>query len=143
MKVSKEFMDALWFKGGWQLETINDKSYNVINNPVYCKLFWIQYWKEILAEKFRSQSHVTRIENGDLTSKVIIDPNTNNLLSAPSGWSTIYYYGSLKYDDNSLKPTFSIDVDYKKVLIFYFIFIISIAILVQTLPIDKKIANFI
>lgn len=143
MKVSKEFMDALWFKGGWQLETINDKSYNVINNPVYCKLFWIQYWKKILAEKFRSQNHLTRIENGDLTSKVIIDPNTNNLLSAPSGWSTIYYYGSLKYDDNSLKPTFSIDVDYKKVLIFYFIFIISIAILVQTLPIDKKIVNFI
>lgn len=144
MKVTKKFLDNLWFKGGWQLETINDKSYNTITNPVYCKLFWTQYWKDILAEKFSKQNHITEIENGDLTSKVIIDPNTNNILSAPRGWANIYYGGSLNaMKDDNLKPTFSNNFDYKKVLIFYFVFIIVVIILVTVLPVDKKIVNLV
>lgn len=84
MKVNQDFIDSLWFKGGWNLETINDKTYHVIHNPVYCKLFWTQYWKEVLVVKFKNQSNIDRIHEGDLTTKVIIDADTGNVLAAPT-----------------------------------------------------------
>lgn len=126
MKVDQKFIDSLWFRGGWQLETINNKTYNVINNRNYCRLFWMQFWKDILSEKFRNQNNITQLSDGDLSAKVIIDRDTGNLLSSPAGWSTVYYYG----DYNFTEPPLSINANAFLIFILYLIFMFFVTIII-------------
>lgn len=143
MKVNQKFIESLWFKGGWLLETINDKTYHVINNPKYCQLFWMQFWKEILCEKFKNQNNITFLSNGDITAKVIIDRDTGNLLSSPAGWSAIYYYGEYRITE----PPLQVNVDSFVILVLYLIFVTIFTIILifisTTNRVVKKTVEFI
>jgi len=135
MKIDQNYIDNLWFRGGWQLETINDKTYYVINNPIYCQLFWLQLWHDVLAEKFKNQRNIKRLQNGDLSSKVILDVRNGKILQMPSGWANINYTGSKSILENY--PPFSINVTGANLLVTYIVIIFIVLMLLVVTPIKK------
>lgn len=96
MRVTQKFIDELSFKGGWKIETLNTKSFYVLTDPVYCQVFWIQYWNSIGVKAFSSQRHITFLNSGDLRTKVILDPTNGDLLMGPESWNLIYYLGNIQ-----------------------------------------------
>lgn len=133
MKVSQEFINNLWFKGGWHLETINNHTFSVINNQLFCRLFWMQYWLEILWPAFKNQTHITYVHDVDLTTKVIVDNTNGNLLSAPPSFVNIYYYGTF-FKDDVKEPLFMLQNPTLFIVIFIIFIIIAINIAVALFP---------
>jgi hypothetical protein len=122
MNVNQDFLDNLGFKGGWNVETINNKTFYTITNPTYCQIFWLRYWYEIGYRDFGNQNFITQLKDGILTHKVILDPNNGNLLQTPLGWSLISYLGGTEFlTDGIVQAPFSGTF----VLIAFFILIIS------------------
>lgn len=94
MRITQKFIDNLSFKGGWKIETLNKKSFYVLTDANYCQIFWLEYWYSIGIDAFRSQDFLTFLNDGDTTSKVILDPTTGDLLMGPQSWNLIYYLGT-------------------------------------------------
>lgn len=140
MKITQDFINNLWFSGGWELETINEQTFSTLSNPVFCKLFWMQYWQEVLLPAFKQQTHITYIHDADLTAKVIIDNNNGNLLSAPPSFVNVYYYGT--YFKNDIREPLFISTNPTFAIVFIVIFII-IAINVIAFFIKTKYQNVI
>ncbi|AJD20116.1 PIF-6 [Tipula oleracea nudivirus] len=133
MKISQEFINNLWFKGGWQLETINEQTFSTISNPILCRLFWLQYWKEILLPAFQNQKHIKILDEVDLTTKVIVDTVNGNLLSTPPSWVNIFYYGDYIKEDIR-EPLFLVNNNTLTITIFIIIVIIIINVIVLFIP---------
>ena len=127
MRITQEFIDNLSFRGGWKIETINEKSFYVLTDPNYCQIFWLQYWYSIGVKAFASQSHITFLNDGDLTTKVILDPTNGDLLMVPQSWNLIFYLGNFK--DIPLEPPIIFYVAPSFIIMAYIIFSIIIIIL--------------
>lgn len=121
-------MDSLWFRGGFELETINNYTFLVIKNERYCRLFWMQYWKDVLNNKFKSQTNITTLSDGELRTKVIIDRANGNLLSTPAAWNTIFYYGSFVATEI---PPFSINLSGNTIILIYIVFVVIFAVILS------------
>jgi hypothetical protein len=135
MKVTQEFIDNLGFRGGWKLETINAKTYLVLNDPTYCHVFWMTYWKDVLSVSFRNQQHITFLANGQLRTKVIIDRDTGNLLATPAGWSAIEYFGNFQLRNT---PPLTLNINASFIIISYFVFAIIFIAIVILIPNNRK-----
>lgn len=122
MQITQNFLDSLPFQGGFELETIEDNTFLVIKNQKYCKLFWMHFWKEILQPKFAAQTNITRLSDGDITIKVIIDKETGNLLGTPAAWNTIFYYGNYEITN----PPFRIPLGGIWVLVIYILCLVLV-----------------
>lgn len=94
MKISQDFINNLSFKGGWKIETLNNKSFYVLTDPDYCQIFWLEYWYNIGINAFHSQNHIQFLNDGDLRTKVILDPINGDLLMPPQSWNLIFYLGN-------------------------------------------------
>lgn len=99
MKITQQFIDDLSFKGGWKVETINNKSFYVLNDPNLCQIFWLEYWYTIGAKAFANQNHIPFLNDGDIRNKVTLNPVDGEILMAQESWSLIFYLGN-----NNLKP---------------------------------------
>jgi hypothetical protein len=126
MRITQEFIDNLSFKGGWKIETLNKKSFYVLTDANYCQIFWLEYWYSIGINAFRSQDFLTLLSDGDITSKVILDPTTGDLLMGPQSWNLIYYLGTR---GNVPEPPIIFYVSPFFVLFIYVIFSLVITIL--------------
>jgi hypothetical protein len=93
MQVDQNFIDNLGFRGGWSLETINNKNFYTIRNPIYCQIFWLRYWYEIGQHDFRNQDFLVQLQDGNMSNKVTMD-QYGNLVHTPDGWALIAYLGS-------------------------------------------------
>lgn len=123
MRITQSFIDNLSFRGGWKIETINHKSFYVLTDSNYCQIFWLQYWYSIGIDAFKSQDFIRFLNDGDLTSKVILDPTTGDLLMGPQSWNLIYYLGNA---NNLEDPPIVFYISPILVLIVYIIFSIII-----------------
>lgn len=126
MKVTQEFLDNLGFRGGWNLETINDKTYYTIVNPIYCQIFWFRYWHDIGSVNFANQNFIVQLQDGIMTHKVVLDPNSGDLLHTPLAWTMISYLGGMDFKP---EPIFNTSFSSLTVLIVYFIVIVVIMLI--------------
>lgn len=126
MRITQEFIENLSFKGGWKIETINNKSFYVLTDANYCQIFWLQYWYTIGIDAFRSQTFLTFLNDGDITSKVILDPTTGDLLMGPQSWNLIYYLGT---QTDVPEPPIIFYISPFVIIFFYVLFSLIITIL--------------
>jgi hypothetical protein len=142
MKISQDFVNNLWFKGGWQLETVNEQTFTTLSNPVLCRLFWMQYWLEVLLPAFQNQTHIKVLHDLDITTKVIIDTVNGKLLSAPPSWVNIFYYGN--YFKDIKEPLFLVQNSTFAITIFIIFIIVALNLVVLFIS-DKnqKLVEFI
>jgi hypothetical protein len=118
MNVTQEFLDSLSFSGGWKIETIGEKTFYTLTDPVYCQNFWVQYWYQIGYKNFNNQSFITHLADGNITQKVILDGRTGDLIMAPQGWNLIAYLGSFVIDS---KPPIQNGMSGKFILYLYLV----------------------
>lgn len=118
MRVDQAFLDNLGFKGGWRVETINNKTYYTIVNPTYCQIFWFRYWYEIGYKSFANQTFITQLKDGIITHKVIIDPQNGNIIQTPLAWTLVSYLGSNEFLPHGILQT---DIPGSYILILYLI----------------------
>jgi hypothetical protein len=128
MNVTQEFIDNLGFRGGWKLETINNKSYYTITNPTYCQIFWLRYWYEIGYKNFANQNFIPQLRDGILTHKVVLDPQTGSLVQTPLGWTLVAYLGSTDFSPRGL-----IQIPFNGLTIFIVYITIIIVICIVTI----------
>jgi hypothetical protein len=64
----------------WSLETVGGQVYYTIRNEIDARLFWLDFFYYIFADKFKSQSVVTRITAFDATQTVRLDPAKMDIL---------------------------------------------------------------
>lgn len=131
MRINQKFIDNLSFKYGWKIETLNKKSFYVLTDANYCQIFWLQYWYSIGADAFRSQDFLKFINDGDITSKVVLDPTTGDILMGPQSWNLIYYLGT-KGDVPQLPIVFNVSPFF--VVFIYVIFCLVIVTLYYIFP---------
>lgn len=134
MRITQAFIDNLSFTGGWKIETINKKSFYVLTDANYCQIFWLQYWYSIGVDAFRSQDFLTFLNDGDITTKVILDPTTGDLLMGPQSWNLIYYLGT-KGDVPT--PPIIFYVSHFLVIFLYVVFSIVIIVLYYVFANDQ------
>ncbi|UHB41817.1 PIF-6 [Macrobrachium rosenbergii nudivirus] len=75
----------------WSYKYYANKQCYVIKNSIYCQVFWLDFWYNYLAEKFRKQNVVTFINNLDITLPVIITEDFI-MLNAPPVIQNIQYF---------------------------------------------------
>jgi hypothetical protein len=137
MNISQEFLDNLPFKGGWRLETIGERTFYTLVDPIYCNVFWMYYWYNIGAVNFKNQDFLVTLADGVITHKVILDPSNGNLILPPSGWNLIAYLGTA---DATEKPPIYIQFSPIILLISYIIIMIIILIFVIILKPERQIS---
>ncbi|UBZ25668.1 PIF-6 [Carcinus maenas nudivirus] len=121
MKVPKDYMISLLKKNIIPMVAWSTKYYNglfcyVIKNPVYCQVFWLDFWHNYVLTQFQNQNMITSVENQNLTLPVII---TNDLqfLNIPTIIQNIDYYASPRL----VSSPFQINMSMSAVLILFFI----------------------
>lgn len=98
MKLSKTYIETLLNKkvipvDAWFLKYFDGKQCFMIRNENYCRVFWLDLWYNVLAEKFKNQNMISQLENIDLTLPVILDSNLY-LVNAPKIIQNIDYFSS-------------------------------------------------
>ena len=130
MKIDQAFLDSLSFRGGWRLETIGDKTFYTIVNPIYCQIFWLQYWYQIGYKHFANQSFIVQLRDGNFTEKVVLDSSNGDLVMAPAGWEMISYLGNFDFSSN---PPLQYNVNITFVFVIYLICVFVLLILKLTI----------
>lgn len=64
----------------WSLEYVGRKAYYTIRNETDARLFWIDFFYYVYADKFKSQNVITHITQFDLSQPVRLDTKEGELL---------------------------------------------------------------
>nr|WOZ57660.1 PIF-6 [Menippe mercenaria nudivirus] len=118
MKLTKEYIKQLIEKhsippSAWSRKYVSGKMCYAITNEIYCKIFWIDLWYNILSKKFKDQNMIERIDNLDLTKQVLIDESNLNIILPPPIVKYVDYYATER-QKNSL---FKVNINLNTVLI--------------------------
>ncbi|QBB28683.1 Ac68-like protein [Homarus gammarus nudivirus] len=107
MKVPKEYLLSLIDKeviplSAWVTKYYNNKLCYVLKNAIYCKVFWMDFWYNYIAEKFRSQDMILHVINQDLTLPVIISEELT-FVNIPTILQNIDYYARPRQNNSPFK----------------------------------------
>ncbi|UVT30874.1 PIF-6 [Penaeus vannamei nudivirus] len=121
MKVTNEYLEDLIKRNAiplneWQTKYIGDDYCLIIKNPVYCRVFWLDYWYHVLSPKFKHQDMITEISNQDLEAVVIIT-ESGNFLKVPQDIQNIDYFSK----ERPTTTKFKIGMSSSTILIIAFI----------------------
>lgn len=78
----------------WTLKVIENEPCFVLKNPVYCNVFWVDFWYHFMAPKYKAQGHITSIGLQDLTLRVSLTEKLK-LLQIPTSLQNIEYYSTI------------------------------------------------
>lgn len=106
MFLTQTFLDNLPIpKTAWSNITYNNELCYQLKNEIYCNLFWISMWKNVIPQFLQNQQHVRTIVNLNLTDKVIISKN-GYLYYLPNQLATIIYFGNGTINGTFDRPFF-------------------------------------
>lgn len=143
MKLTKKYMDQLLAKNvipssAWHFEIIGGTQCVTIRNPIYCNVFWMDFWYNF-AEVFKTQQMMPTLEKADLTRAVFITSELE-LISAQSSVESInYFYNLVKQID--LKPVGPYAIKYNSFFILQIYLIIITIIIVASLFLSAIFSN--
>ena len=120
----------------WQNVIYNNTNCLVLKNPIYCNLFWLDFWLNYLGEKFKKQTVIFELPKQNLTEQVIIT-ETGFLISHQYSLNSIDYFSrKTQYKE----PFLSIPINITTI---FFIYILLLLIIVfPTITIFKNYAYF-
>uniref|UniRef100_A0AAU8GC38 Uncharacterized protein n=1 Tax=Faxonius propinquus nudivirus TaxID=3139431 RepID=A0AAU8GC38_9VIRU len=142
MKLDATYLDNLIDKkviplSAWYLQLINNEECFTIKNQIYCIIFWMDLWYNVLINKFKDQNMINNIEKLDLTRPVIITSSLV-LLSAQPIVQNIDYFSTKSKKKN---PPFFINISIFTV--FILIIIVYVFIIILSLFNSNKINIYI
>lgn len=73
-----------------QVRQLN-KTYLALTNPVYCQVFWVNLWRNYLADRFAKQKMITHVAAINLDHTVYLDQHENMVLLQPTVQNILYY----------------------------------------------------
>lgn len=124
MKLTAEFISRLPLPShAWTYEIINSAPHYTVRNADFANVFWVDLWYNVLAERFRSQNVIKRIELLDLTLPVVLTERLE-LVSAQPVLENIVYYGGLDVEE---KPTLLLNASMSYVLLLSLVVFLAIA----------------
>lgn len=88
-------------------EFIDGVRYISIRNDIYCQRVWVWLWYHRYLPLYRNQSIVDYIETINLSSAILINGDTNELLTQSNTAKNVEYFGAT---DFNLPPPFSFNV---------------------------------
>lgn len=142
MFLTQNYLDSLPIpKTAWSNIMYNNELCYQLKNEIYCNLFWISFWKNIMPKYLQNQQHVKTILNLSLTDKVIISKN-GYLYYLPNEIATIFYFGNGNINGTFDKSFFfEFPYDGFFVIIFCAVLFLVLAILSSFTP--KTLLSFI
>lgn len=122
-KITNDFLDSLKYNIIFKIRNYNNKAYYVLQNPVFCQMFWTKYFHDIIAPNFQRQKMITFGEGSDLdlTIPVWIDVSTRELFKPPEFIKSVLYFSNI-LDTTDSVAFFTINS--------FFVLIISIILLI-------------
>lgn len=133
MYITKEYLNGFQTRTNipateWSLKIIENQTCFVIKNPVYCNIFWVDFWYHYLSPLFKKQLHFDSIGPQDLTLRVSITESLQ-LIQVPTSIQNIYYYGNIN-ENTPFKLPFSINAIFiVGVLLYIIIYFIGLILL--------------
>lgn len=119
MKLSIQYLKLLEIPpSAWSLKLINGRTFYRLIDPVYCKVFWIHFYKHIVLPSFEKQNYYTTIGTPNLTAQVYIDEFYNLVL--PFTIESMIDYSSKKFYSTTI-PKFTSGLNLNLILIIYLI----------------------
>lgn len=131
MKISKEYLSDFINRKvipitAWTQRYRDGKLCFEIKNEIYCKVFWLDFWYNEIAPKFKSQNMISYIENVQLDTPIIIT-ESYNFLNVPPIIKNVDYYSKPRTDHTKFKINISLTFAFTlSILIFCLILIPTI-----------------
>ncbi len=117
MKISKDYLTSFLKKDvipktAWSTKYVNGKLCYHIKNPVYCQVFWLDFWYNELSVKFKKQNMIEYLENQELDLPIIITEDYI-LLNVPKPIQNIDYFSQ----ERLIKTPFMLNMSLNSVML--------------------------
>lgn len=141
MKLTADFIDGLPLPSdAWTYEILDSSAYYTLRNTEHANVFWVDLWYKVLAEKFRSQNVVERIELLDLTRPVIVTDRLELVSAQPVVENIVYYSG---VDTDKPPPRLYLNMTMWQVYVLSLFVFVTIAIAGLCSKTLRPYANFV
>lgn len=97
LKIDNNFLNSLKYELPFRVKVYNERSYYVLENPIFCQIFWIKFIHDKVAAAFQRQFILTYGEGDkmDLSVQVWIDRNTLELYKPPTFIRIVAYFNEM------------------------------------------------
>lgn len=102
MIVDSNFLRSFKYKLPFVLTRYEDKLYYVLNDKLYCQLFWMKFYSKIFAPRFQKQIMINTANGIDITMPVWITKDESKIIKLPKFVNSILYFSDILDRSSSL-----------------------------------------